>query len=86
MTLHQAFHTSEIFPHRVIQMIAVGEESGNLDSMLLRLADHYDNEANQTLERYGKLLEPMLIILVSFMIGGIMLAMYLPMFRLGAIM
>jgi len=73
---------SGIFPPMVTQMIAVGEETGNLDAMLKKISDFYDMEVEATLDSLTSLLEPLLMVFMGGMVGFIVLAMFLPMFSL----
>lgn len=74
-----------VFPHMVVQMTAIGEESGSLDLMLGKAADFYEEEVDQTVARLSSLLEPVIIVFLGVIIGGIVVAMYLPIFKLGAV-
>lgn len=74
-----------LFPNLMISMIQVGEESGQLESMLKKISDLYENEINDTLIRMGKLLEPLIIAILGVLIGGVVIAMYLPIFKLGTV-
>jgi len=66
----------------VVQMISVGEETGALDDMLTRIADFYDDEVDTAVDSLTSLIEPMMIIFMGSVIGGMVVAMYLPMFKL----
>ena len=70
-----------IFPPMVAQMIAVGEETGNLDSMLSKVADFYEDEVAAAVKALTSILEPVMIILVGGIVGFIVIAMYMPMFK-----
>ena len=72
----------DVFPDMVIQMIAVGEESGSLDQMLEKVADFYDQEAEATTEQLMALLEPIMIVTLGAVVGGMIIAMYLPIFKI----
>lgn len=74
---------SGIFPSMVTQMIAVGEEAGALDSMLLKVADFYDEEVDAAVETVTSLIEPLLIIFLGITVGTVVIAMYMPIFGLG---
>ena len=67
----------------VIQMIDVGENSGSLDSMLMKIADFYDEEVDAAVAALTSLLEPMLMVFLGILVGFIVVAMYLPIFKLG---
>ncbi len=71
-----------IFPPMVVQMISVGEKTGNLDGMLMKIADFYEEEVNAAVESLTSLIEPLVIVFMGTIIGGILIAMYLPMFDL----
>ena len=64
----------------VIQMVAVGEESGGLDQMLVKIADFYDEEVNAAVETLTSVMEPIIIVILATVMGGTLIAMYLPMF------
>ena len=76
---------SKVFPPMVCQMIAVGETTGALDAMLGKIADFYDSEVDQTVANLMSLLEPMVILFLGVVIGGLVVAMYLPIFKLGSV-
>ena len=69
----------------VIQMCAIGEESGALDHMLDKTAQHYEHEVDQTLIRLSTLLEPVIMVVLGLLIGGLVMALYLPIFQLGQV-
>ena len=75
---------SKVFPPMVIQMIDVGESSGSLDSMLAKIADFYDEEVDAAVEGLTSLLEPALMVFLGLVVGFIVVAMYLPIFKLGS--
>jgi type IV pilus assembly protein PilC len=70
----------------VVQMTAIGEEAGSLDAMLTKVANFYEEEVNNTVDALSSLLEPFIIILVGIIVGGIVVAMYLPIFKMAAVM
>ena len=72
---------ASIFPSMVVQMIAVGEETGNLDAMLTKVADFYEAEVAAAVKALTSILEPVMIILVGGIVGFIVIAMYMPMFK-----
>ncbi|MCX8084141.1 MAG: type II secretion system F family protein [Calditerrivibrio sp.] len=74
-----------VFPPMVTQMIAVGEETGALDQMLTKIADFYDDEVDRAVEGLTKLVEPMLMIFVGGAVGFVIIAMYLPIFKMGSV-
>src|SRR4030067_620385 len=82
-TLSEPLAASQVFPPMVVQMIAVGETTGALDAMLSKIADFYDEEVDSTVSTLTSLLEPMLMIFLGIVIGFIVIAMYLPIFKLA---
>jgi type IV pilus assembly protein PilC len=83
--LTTAMQNSNIFPSMVIQMVAIGEESGALDSMLSKVADFFEAEVDEAVEMLASLMEPMIMVILGGLIGGLIVAMYLPIFKLGAV-
>lgn len=83
--LQQSMRQAELFPNMVIQMIAIGEESGSLDAMLSKVADFYEEEVDNAVDSLTSLLEPMIMAFLGVVIGGLVIAMYLPIFKLGAV-
>src|SRR5262252_6748264 len=81
-TLIEPLRDSEVFPNMVVQMIGVGEQTGALDSMLNKIAEFYEDEVDIAVAGLVKLLEPVMIFILGVIIGGIVIAMYLPMFTL----
>jgi type IV pilus assembly protein PilC len=79
-TITQPLKESEVFPPMVIQMISVGEKTGGLDEMLGKIADFYDEEVDAAVSALTSMIEPVVIVFMGIMIGGILIAMYLPMF------
>lgn len=78
-------HGSELFPNMVIQMVSIGEESGQLDNMLGKVADFYEEEVNNAVDGLTAMLEPLIMAFLGVVIGGLVIAMYLPIFKLGAV-
>jgi type IV pilus assembly protein PilC len=76
---------TELFPNMVIQMIAVGEESGSLDEMSGKVADFYEADVDNAVDNLSSLLEPMIMAILGVLVGGLVVAMYLPIFKLGAV-
>jgi len=74
-----------VFPPMVVQMIAVGEATGSLDSMLSKIADFYDDEVETAVNAMTSMLEPMLMVFLGGVVGGMIVAMYLPIFQIGSI-
>jgi type IV pilus assembly protein PilC len=74
-----------LFPNMVIQMVAIGEESGALDSMLSKVADFFEQEVDDAVEAMSSLMEPIIMVVLGTLIGGMVVAMYLPIFKIGAV-
>ena len=74
-----------LFPHMVIQMTAIGEEAGALDTMLFKVAEFYEQEVNNAVDALSSLLEPLIMVFLGVIVGGMVVAMYLPIFKLGAV-
>jgi len=83
--LQMAMENTDLFPNMVIQMIAVGEESGSLDTMSSKVADFYEEEVDNAVDNLSSLLEPMIMAILGVLVGGLVIAMYLPIFKLGAV-
>lgn len=81
--LHFAMRNSQVFPNMSIQMVAVGEESGNLDTMLSKAAAYYEDEVDNAVDNMTSLLEPALMVVLGILVGGLVIAMYLPIFQIG---
>ncbi len=79
-TLTEPLDESPVFPSMVVQMISVGEKTGDLDGMLAKIADFYDEEVNAAVEALTSMIEPILIVVMGIVVGGLLVAMYLPMF------
>ncbi|MBV8632964.1 MAG: type II secretion system F family protein [Burkholderiaceae bacterium] len=84
-SLTVAMQNVNIFPSMVTQMVAIGEESGALDSMLGKVADFYEAEVDDAVESLSSLMEPMIMVILGVLIGGLVVAMYLPIFKLGSV-
>jgi type IV pilus assembly protein PilC len=82
-SLTAAMQNSEVFPSMVLQMVAIGEESGSLDSMLSKVADFFEQEVDDAVEALSSLMEPMIMVVLGSLIGGLVVAMYLPIFKMG---
>ena len=78
-----AMQNTNLFPNMVTQMVQIGEESGQLDSMLGKVADYYDREVDDIVERMSALLEPIIMVVLGVLIGGLVISMYLPIFKMG---
>ncbi len=76
---------TKVFPNMVIQMSAIGEESGALDEMLGKAADFYEAEVDDAVKGISSLMEPLIMAVLGVIIGGLVIAMYLPIFKLGAV-
>jgi type IV pilus assembly protein PilC len=83
--LQRAMESTELFPNMVVQMIAVGEESGSLDTMSGKVATFYEAEVDNAVDAMSSLLEPMIMVILGVLVGGLVIAMYLPIFKLGAV-
>lgn len=83
-SLTVSMQNSEVFPNMVLQMVAIGEESGALDSMLSKVADFYEAEVDDAVEALSSLMEPIIMVVLGTLIGGLVVAMYLPIFKMGA--
>lgn len=83
--LTQAMTNTGVFPSMVLQMCAIGEESGSIDHMLGKAADFYEQEVDDMVAGLSSLMEPVIIVILGTIIGGIVVAMYLPIFKLGAV-
>jgi len=79
-----AMQNAGVFPNMVTQMVSIGEESGALDQMLGKVADFYEAEVDEAVESLSSLMEPMIMVILGTLIGGLVIAMYLPIFKLGA--
>jgi type IV pilus assembly protein PilC len=74
-----------LFPTMVEQMTSIGEEAGALDTMLFKVAEFYEREVNNAVDTLTSLLEPFIIVIIGSMVGSLVIAMYLPIFKLGAV-
>lgn len=83
--MNWAMRNSKIFPDMVIQMVAIGEESGSLDGMLGKVATIYEQEVDDAVDGLSSLLEPMIMAVLGVLVGGLIIAMYLPIFQLGSV-
>jgi len=84
-TIAEPLEQSEVFSGMVVQMIGVGESTGSLDAMLNKIADFYDEEVDATVAALTSLLEPLIMVVLGVLIGGMMVAMYLPIFKMAAV-
>ena len=82
-SLTVAMQNTEVFPNMVLQMVSIGEESGALDSMLSKVADFYEGEVDDAVAGISSLMEPIIMVVLGTLIGGLVIAMYLPIFKMG---
>jgi len=85
MQMNVAMRTTEVFPEMVIQMIMIGEESGSLDDMLSKVAGIYEQQVDDAVDALSSLIEPLLMVVLGVLVGGLVIAMYLPIFKLGSV-
>lgn len=85
-TLHGAMRAQHLFSERIIQLVALGEETGNLDDMLGAIANSYEDEVNYVIDNLNNLLEPILMLILGVLVGGLIIGIYLPIFQLGQVM
>jgi type IV pilus assembly protein PilC len=83
--LQRAMENIGLFPNMVVQMIAVGEESGSLDTMSGKVAEFYEAEVDNAVDSMSSLLEPLIMAVLGVLVGGMVIAMYLPIFKLGSV-
>ena len=83
--MNWAMRNSKIFPDMVVQMVAIGEESGSLDGMLAKVATIYEQEVDDAVDALSSLLEPLIMAVLGVLVGGLIIAMYLPIFELGSV-
>ena len=83
--LQVAMENTDLFPNMVIQMIAVGEESGSLDAMSAKVADFYEEDVDNAVDNLSSLLEPLIMSILGVLVGGLVVAMYLPIFKMGSV-
>ncbi len=83
--LTMAMQNTGVFPTMVLQMASIGEESGSLDHMLGKAAEFYEDEVDEMVTGLSSLMEPFIIVILGVLIGGIVVSMYLPIFKLGAV-
>lgn len=84
-SLNAAMINSNVFPSMVLQMVAIGEESGAIDSMLSKVADFYEAEVDDAVDALASLMEPIIMVVLGTLIGGMVVAMYLPIFKMGQV-
>ena len=83
VSLTNAMTNTNVFPNMVIQMVSIGEESGSLDGMLSKVADFFEQEVDDAVDALASLMEPMIMVVLGVLIGGMVIAMYLPIFQMG---
>lgn len=83
--MHLAMENTLLFPSMVVQMVAIGEESGTLEEMLNNIADHYEDAVNISVDTLSSLIEPIIMAILGVLVGGLVVAMYLPIFKLGSV-
>ncbi|MEQ8802991.1 MAG: type II secretion system F family protein, partial [Haliea sp.] len=84
-TLYQAIKATGLFPNMLLQMVSIGEESGALDDMLDKVAQHYEEAVDNAVDSLSSLMEPIIMSILGVLVGGLMIAMYLPIFMLGSV-
>ncbi len=84
-TLTSAMENTKVFPSMVLQMVAIGEEAGSLDSMLTKVADFFEAEVDDAVAALASLMEPIIMVVLGTLIGGMVVAMYLPIFKMGQV-
>jgi type IV pilus assembly protein PilC len=85
VSLTNAMQNTNVFPNMVIQMVSIGEESGSLDSMLGKVADFFEAEVDDAVEALSSLMEPLIMVVLGTLVGGLVVSMYLPIFKLGSV-
>ena len=83
--LQLSMQQTGLFPNMVVQMVAIGEESGSLDAMLAKVADFYEQEVDDAVDNLSSLLEPLIMAVLGVLVGGLVVAMYLPIFKMGSV-
>ncbi len=84
-TLYNSIKATGLFPNMLLQMVSIGEESGALDDMLSKVADHYEQAVDDAVDNLSALLEPLIMSILGVLVGGLLIAMYLPIFMLGSV-
>ena len=84
-SLYQSIRATGLFPIMLLQMTSIGEESGSLDEMLGKVADQYEAQVDNAVDSLSSLMEPIIMSVLGVLIGGLMIAMYLPIFMLGSV-
>jgi type IV pilus assembly protein PilC len=83
--LNEAMLTTQQFPSMVVQMAKIGEESGRLEEMLGRVADYFEEQVDDLVDSLSKQMEPLIMAVLGVIVGGLVIGMYLPIFKLGAV-
>lgn len=83
--LHESMRSHELFPNMMVQMISIGEQSGSLDTMLAKIADFYEDDVDNLVNGLSSLLEPLIMSVLGILVGGLVIAMYLPIFQMGSV-
>lgn len=83
--VNMAMKQVNLFPHMVVQMTAIGEEAGALDTMLFKVAEYFEQEVNNAVDALSSLMEPLIMVFLGTVVGGMVIGMYLPIFKLGAV-
>jgi type IV pilus assembly protein PilC len=84
--LNMSMRQVNLFPHMVVQMTAIGEEAGALDTMLFKIAEFYEQEVDNAVDALSSLIEPFIMVFIGVVVGGMVVGMYLPIFKLAATM
>jgi type IV pilus assembly protein PilC len=82
--LNMAMKQTQLFPHMVVQMTAIGEEAGALDTMLFKVAEYFEQEVNNAVDALASLIEPFIMVIIGVLVGGLVVGMYLPIFKIAA--
>ena len=85
MQMHVAMRTVEVFPDIVTQMVMIGEESGSIDDMLSKIAGIFEQQVDDAVDALSSLIEPFIMVVLGVLVGGLVVAMYLPIFKLGSV-
>jgi type IV pilus assembly protein PilC len=83
--LYRAMETTDLFPNMVVQMMAIGEEAGSLDQMAAKVADFYEEDVDNAVDSLSSLLEPLIMAILGVLVGGLVVAMYLPIFKMASV-
>src|SRR5690554_7086392 len=83
--LQASMRLQDVFPVMAVQLTAIGEESGNLDGMLQKVAEHYEGVVDDMVDNLTALMEPMIMAVLGVLVGGLIIAMYLPIFQMGQV-